>query len=1175
MSHKTLAGFLILAGVVLAQEPRGSISGRVSDASGAVIPNAEVRAVNIATQAVAAGRTNAAGNYTIPYLLPGTYTLTVESPGFKKFQREGIQLRVDDSLEVNVQMTVGEVTETVEVAAGTPLLETTSSSLGQVVDGRRMTELPVQAGNAFELVLLAPGVINTTNLRLRKAAFNNAPSQLSLDGSAQYGGDFTIDGISNLFSNGTEPRVAFSPPQEAITEFKVQTASYDATASSNIINVQTKSGTNELHGEVHYWLTNSALDAQSLFQNKARQKRPVYQDNRWGGSAGGPVFLPRLYDGRNKTFFFYAYEGNKWGVPGTFVGTVPSEAQRTGDLSQLLARGGAYQIYDPSTIADAGGGRFSRRVIDGNRIAPSRIDSVAQNIMKSWPLPNQPGIAEGRNNFSTPTTGLEDYYVHLARADHNFSQNHRVFFRVHYDWWAEDKNHSYTPSNRAVGIILNRINRGLAFDDVVVLSPTTILNLRYGLTQQEFPERRRSQGFDLASLGFSPALVSLTLGKSLATFPRIVIGGNVTGGGINNGNYSSFGDWESGDGTNTSIIHNFRAGLTSLRGNHNLRYGFDYSVTREFGNRFPFEASPVLVYGTTWTRGPFDNSTAAPIGQDLASFLLGLPTDGEMRRTGSYAEQDQNFSLYLQDDWKLTRKLTLNLGLRYAYETPITERFNRSVAGFAFGTSSPIEAAARANYARSPILEIPVDQFRVQGGLTFVDENPRSPWSGERNNLMPRIGLAYQWNPKTVIRTGYGMFYDTIGAKRSSVIQTGFTQDTPLVSSLDNGLSFIASTANPFPRGLDPARGAAGGLLTSLARDLNAGGNIPAFFLGKRLQPYAQRWSFGVQRELPAGFIMDVSYVGNRGTRLPVLKQIDVTPPQYLSRSPERDQATIDFLSQQVGNPFFGLDRLYTRNVTRANLLRPYPQFGRIAVLEHQGYSWYHALQVRGEKRFSRGYTVQASYAWSKLMEAVDFLNESDLRPYEVISTLDRLHRFSLSSIFELPFGKGRRYASGIPGWADQIIGGWQINAVIQRQAGPPLNFAGGNPTPNAANLIFRGNLKDIPLPKDERSVDRWFSTNAGFERDSRRQLEYNIRTFPFRFSGIRADGQARWDFSAIKNFPIREQIKLQFRAEAYNAWNHPNLDGPNMNVTNANFGVITGQSPSPRQFQLALKLTF
>ena len=312
--------------------------------------------------------------------------------------------------------------------------------------------------------------------------------------------------------------------------------------------------------------------------------------------------------------------------------------------------------------------------------------------------------------------------------------------------------------------------------------------------------------------------------------------------------------------------------------------------------------------------------------------------------------------------------------------------------------------------------------------------------------------------------------------------------------------------------------------------------------------------------------MVEVSYVGNRGTRLGVGRDWNFTPGQYYSRLPVRDQPTIDFLSQQVPSPFYGLDSIYGQNTSRAALLRPYPHFGGVSVSEPLGYSWYHSMQVRSEKRFSRGYTLQLAYTWSKLMEATSFLNSFDPMPYETLSGSDRPHRLSVSGIFELPFGRGRRFASHLPGVLEGVIGGWQLNAVVNRQSGQALGFG---------NMIFRGDIKDIPLPKSERTVEHWFNVNAGFERDTQKQLSSNVRTMPMVFGGVRGEGQARWDLSAIKYFPIRERFKLQFRAEAFNAWNHPNFDNPNTSVTSSAFGTVTSVSPSPRQFQLALKVTF
>jgi hypothetical protein len=1140
-----------LAAVCLfAQDPRGVVRGRVSDTSGGVVPGVEVRATNSATGVTASAQTNSAGNYSIPFLIPGTYTISAELTGFKRFVREGIQVQVSEIVELNIEMELGQVTETVQVSAEAPLLDTSTPSLGQVIDERRITELPTLAGNAFELALLTPGVVNGANLRDRKPAFNNANSQVSADGNGQYNNEFQIDGITNGFADGaSRTRVAFSPPQTSIQEFKMQTATYDASLGHTIgamVNVSTKSGTNDLHGELHWFTRNSAFDAPNFFNNKQGTKKSVYQDNRYGASAGGPVYLPKLYDGRNKTFWFHAWEANKWGVPGTFTGTVPTEAQRRGDFSALLAVSPQYQIYDPFTTTAIANGRFQRQPIAGNIIPANRLDPVGVAIASLYPLPNSPGTADGLNNFFNGNVGAkEDYFVHITRVDHAFSEKFRTFLRLHYDWWEEDKNDHF--GNRINGIILNRINRGLAFDNVYMLNPALLLNLRYGITQQEFPERRVTRGYDLASLKFSPSLTNL-LDRELATVPRVQLGA-----------YSTLSPWESGDGTNSSLTHMWVGNFTKLQGSHNLKFGTEFRLGRAFGNRFPEQVSPALSFPNTYTRGPLDNSPAAPVGQELASMLLGIP-GGSMVRTASYAIQSRFLGLYLHDDFKLAPNFTLNIGLRYEKEWPITERYDRLVAGFAFNTPNPVDAQARANYARNPIPELPAEQFRAMGGLTFAGAGgeTRSPFDGESNNFMPRVGFAWTVTPKTVVRAGYGMFYDLIGINRSEALQTGFEQSTPIQASLDSGITYVATNANPFPNGLLPPLGAAGGLATNLGQGFE-------FYNRARKHGYSQRWSFGVQQQI-GSFVADASYVGNRGTRLPVTRELNATPAQYLSNSPVRDQRTIDFLGQSFPNPFRGTHPIYGANISRANLLRPYPQFGGITVEEPIGYNWYHSLQVRAEKRFSRGYTFQLAYTWSKLMEAVEFLNATDPMPYEVISGMDRPHRLALSGIYELPFGRGRPLANSLPRALDTIVGGWQLNGIVTWQSGQALGFG---------NALFIGNIEDIALPSSQRNADRWFNINAGFNRASNQQLASNIRTFPLRFSGVRGDAQNRWDISALKNFTIVERLRMQFRAECFNALNHTNLNNPNTTPTSSSFGVITGTASQARTFQFALSMEF
>lgn len=1141
---------VLLCCAAYGQETRGTLVGRVTDPAGAVVPGTEVRAMNAATGVAAVTKSNEAGNFTLPYLLPGSYTLQAELSGFKKFVREGIEIRVNDTIEVNIELTVGNVSESIEVHAETPLLSTAEASLGQVIDQRRVQELPSFGGSPMVLVQLAPGVMNSTDMRLAKAgSFSiNKNSQFSTDGAGQYNNEFTLDGVSNTQAQGTSGRVGFIPPQTAVSEFKVQTASYDASVSHTIgalVNVSTRTGGNDLHGEVYWWLRNSAFDTPNIFQNRTGQKLPVYQDNRYGLWLGGPVF-------RNKTFWFYNWEANTFGSPQSFLSSVPTEKMRRGDFSELLSAGPNYQLYDPFSTVAAANGRFQRQAFAGNIIPQNRLDPVALNILKYYPLPNQTGTSEARNNYFRTTKALEDTWVHLVRLDHNFSENHRAFIRLSKDFWEEDKNRVFDTG--ANGIILNRQNEGLTLDDVYVFSPSFLMNVRYGITYANFTEYRQSRGFDLSSLGFSPRLVQL-IDKERATFPNVQLG-----------SFTQLSNWETGDGGNFSTTHNVAGTLTKLSGNHSIRFGADYRVYRENQGRYPIEVSPQFAFATTYTRGPLDSSPAPPVGGELAAFLLGVPA-GELQRVATLSEQDKFLGLFIHDDYKINPRLTVNVGLRYEIETPVTERYNRSVAQFAFDQSNPIEAQARANYARAPIPELPVDRFRVLGGLTYagVDGRPRTYWKGEKNNFMPRIGIAFQVHPKTVLRGGYGMFYDTIGVNKIDSIQTGFSQVTPIQASLNSGLSYVATTADPFPTGLIDPLGARGGLTTNL-------GQAVSFFAAERTQPYVQRWSWGVQQALPGQFLAETSYVGSRGTRIGVTRQINNTPAEYLSRTPGRDQRTIDFLNQSFPNPFLGTNPIFGANISRGNLLRPYPQFGSSGVMsvseiEPIGYSWYHSLQTRLEKRFSRGFTFQISHTWSKSMEAIEFLNPTDPLPYESISTFDRPNRFVASGIWEIPVGRGRNYGALLPRPLDFFVGGWQLNGVVQKQSGPPLGFGD-------VFTLFTGDPNNIVLPKDQRSVDRWFNTDAGFNRNNAQQLASNIRVSPLRFGNIRADGQSRWDLSAIKSFAITEQIKTQFRAECVNAWNHPNLGAPNTTPTNSAFGTITGQDV-PRSWQFSLKVSF
>ncbi len=1150
-----LASALLLGAIVYGQDPRASITGRVTDQSGALVVGARVRVVNSATQVAASTTTNASGNFVIPFLVPGTYTLTAEATGFKKFTRSGIQLHVSDRAEIDVPMTLGTVEESVQVTSDAPLLDTEATALGQVVDQRRIQDLPLFAGNPNELMYMAPGVVNVSgNGGMPKLYGPWNGVQVQINGNGGTNNDFSIDGVTNTYLIGSSRGVypAFTPPTSSVSEFRIETMSFDAGVGHTIgasVNVSTRGGTNQFHGGAHWFLKNSALAAPSFFDNKAGSKPAAYRYNRGGFDVGGPLLLPR-YNGRNRTFFFYTFERNIWTTPEAYTGTVPTAKERTGDFSDLLAVGSRYQIYDPFSATTTSTGRISRTAYPNNVIPSSLFDPVGKSLIGYYPLPNQAGTRDGESNYYTPAVAKEDYWVQLARIDHNFNDSNRFFVRLQSSSWDEDQLRRLGPTNPASGTLTSSRDLGAALDYVRIFSSSLVFNFRYGVTYEKKADYRTSRGWDLAKMGFSPSLVSL-IDPTYATIPDTATDSFIR--------ISRF--WNA-DGSNPSYIHSFTTNFTKLLKQHNLKFGSTFRLNRTFGNRFAYSTSPYLRFSSNYTRGPLDNSPAAPLGQDLAAMLLGLPTSASyMEMSPSSAMGSASMGLYLQDDYKVTSKLTLNLGLRWEHDFAVTERYNRLVARFDNTSVNPIQAAARANYALSPIAEIPVSEFRVLGGLTWVDQtgSGRCPFTTSKTNFMPRIALAYQLTPKTVLRAGYGMFFDTVGVSQTVPIQTGFSMSTPIQVTTDGGLTFVTRTSNPFPNGLLQPTGSSNGLKTNLGQGIS-------FYNPDRKTPYSQRWTFGFQQLLPWQFLADAAYVGNRGTRLLVRRDVNATPTRYLSTSFSRDQATINYLSERVPNPFVGTASVFGSTTSRVSLLVPYPQFGGIGYDDNIGYSWYHSLQLRTEKRFSHGLTFQASYTFSKLMEATQFLNAADPMPYESLAALDRPHLLTVTGLWELPVGHGRPFARTMPRLLNAIVGGWQYGVVGRYQTGSPLEFG---------DAIFTGNLADIPLSSDKRSAERWFNTDAGFNRDSAQQRSYNVRSFPLRFGHVRGDAQRRWDMSLQKTFAVKEQYKVEFRTDFINATNSPIFLAPNTSVTSTSFGRVTSLSWPGREVQFALKVKF
>jgi len=1151
---------------LLAQDPRGAITGRVVEHSGGVIAGAAIHVTNIDNNVKISALTNGEGNYEILYLAPGPYKIEVSLAGFETFARQGIELHIGDRLQVDAKLELSGVKQTVDVNAEAPLLESANANLGQVIDSKQVSEMPLRGASLASLYASAPGVL--IDSMAYDGPWNIAQtSSFAMGGSGPSTGgiEFTLDGIGN---NSYSGQTAFTPPADMVQEVRIQTNSYDAAVGHTFggsINVALKSGTNMLRGSLSAIGTAGPLITRNFFvdqfifnpatgpitDQKIHDNTPAVKWLRYSAVVGGPVVLPKLYNGKNKTFWIFGMQIHNRVRPISSTSSVPTIAQRTGDFSALLALGASYQIYDPSTAAPTSATRYSRAPFAGNIVPASRINAIAKMIANDYPLPNTSGAADASNNYFRTRPETQNLYQPEGRVDQYFSEKHRMFVRyTHSNFYGHFD--QYIPGSTIRGRDRQRPEKGLAMDNVFVLGGTKVLDVRYGFTWFRELEYYDNSGWDLTTFGLPKSYISQLDPRGIA-FPEVAVSGLLAlgqAGGLNQINYS----------------HTLATTFNMVVRNHDIKIGFDGRMlldnTVTYGN-----VSPHYDFAGTYTSGPVDNSAVGPgSGQSIASMLLGIPTGGYTDLNASRADRSKFVGLYVQDDWRLSRKLTLNVGLRYEYESPVVERYDRAVRDFNFTITNPIQAAAQAQYAKSPIPQVAT--LLTPGGVTFagVNGNPRGFRDPYYKAFMPRIGLAYAIRPRMVFRGGFGIFFAPSGADFITAQQSGFSQRTNITPSLDSGLTFAASISNPFPTGLALPAGASGGLLTYLGRQ-------PGFFPASATRAYNQRWSGALQFEPIRKVVTEIGYIGSKAVGLSATTDFDPVPRQYLSTLPTRDATVINLLTANVANPFNNINGFqgstyYTSStLQRAQLLKPLPQFSALTAGLPAGSSWYHALTARAERRFGRGLSMNFSFTHSRTMEAVSYLNPTDSTPEHVISSLDRPNRVVASVIWEVPFGKGKALFSGAPRIVNQIIGGWQVQSTFQDQSGPGLAFG---------NVLYYSTFDKIALAPDQKSLQQWFDTSQ-FEKASGKALANNIRSFPSRLSVVRAAGIVTLDASMFKTFTFRDRMRLQIRAEGEGITNHPNFAAPNVNPTAAAFGTITATQTGQeeRRISLGLKLSF
>ncbi len=1124
-----------------AQENRATIVGTVIDPNGGVIPKATVSATNIETNTATTTASNDAGVYILPFLPVGKYRISVTANGLKRVLRDGVELRVGDRIQLDFHMEVGLVSETVTVTGQAPLLETATASRGQVIDEEKVRDLPLLGRNPFLLGALASGVqIPAPQGSISFRPFDNGGMDfISINGGRPRSNEFLIDGAPNT---GTEFAItgalAFVPSPDAVQEFRVQSNTYDAQfgrTGGGTINVSLKGGTNKLHGSLYHYFRNDVLNANSFQDNAANVKRTAFRWNQPGVVFDGPIWIPKVYDGRNKTFFMFSWEKIISSIPAPETRTVPTLEQRNGDFSKTLqANGQPITIYDPLTTTCTGN-TCMRTAFANNLIPANRIDPVAKKLLDYIPLPNQAGNTQGFfNYFSSPNARTDEYDQFATRLDHNLSDRHKLSGR-----WLRNNRHELRAlagyKREASPFFTHyRRNMGGGMDLISSLSPTLVSNFKINFIRHEFALQQYGDLFDITQLGFPAAL-----GKQLPRqfFPGIAMI-----------DYSGFGGLAIGNGSRFSFsdASSFSETLNKTLGSHSFKFGAEVRVLRDNYNA-PTSSFGTFAFDKGFTqRNPLAGDAAS--GNAFASLLLGYPASGSVPINPSFAYQHLYYGAFFQDDWRINRKLTLNLGLRWDYESPTSERFNQLNAGFAKSAANPFQ----------------VPGLQLKGGLLFVSEDNRLPFKRDLNNFGPRVGVAYRINDKTVFRGGYGLSYLPAFDPSTS---NGFAVSTAYVASTDGNLKPANTLSNPYPAGIITPVGSSQGLQTLIGQGFT--------FYDTNIEiPFVHQFSAGFQREIPWGMVLDVSYIGSRTRKLITNQSINEVSAADLARGAA-------YLNEQVPNPFRGLlpgTAINGATVTRSQLLRPFPQF--LGLTEDRrtiGRAWYNSLQVRVEKRLSHGFHYLLSYTFSKNMEAVGYLNAQDpIGQLASVITFDHApHRMLISGGYDLPILKNSN------AWVRNIAGGWKVNGIATLQSGLPIG------TPDGVFLIG-----DPRLPEGQQSRARWFNTctltAAGARQNCASASEtpvfqiqpaFTLRSHSTRFSNIRTSRPPQIDLSLFKTFTIKEGLALQFRAEAFNFANTPWFGGfgaTNTTATSAAFGVVTpSQVNDQRNVQLALKLVF
>jgi hypothetical protein len=1118
--------FLLFAVAMLlpAQTQTATLRGKVTDNSGAVIPNVQVTLTNTEQGRSWNVASNSEGVYEFVQIPPGRYALSVEARGFKKYQHTGMTLEVAQVAALDVAMELGSVSETVEVSTQVALLETSSSTLDAVVNHKTAEALPLNGRNVLQLVALSPGINSTRSYRGATTGDGSITSNaFSANGGRDVSSEIMLDGSPQIVMGYNQP--SYIPTPDALQEFRVQTnnlsAEYGRTGGA-VINLVHRSGTKEFHGVLYEFLRNDKFDANGFFNNRNGASKPPFRYNQFGFTLGGP-----LTPSRQSTFFFVSYEGLRTVNPGSSVITVPTSAMKQGDFTGVGAT-----IYDPATIAADG----TRQPFAGNRIPSSRFDPVAVKVLGYIPDPTTSGFANNYYSQAGSSGRGDDFSV---KIDRRISQRQNLYGRFSWDTVNNSTADPFHNDGSPDAGVSGGRSRSATVDDSYLVNGWVFHgNLGYAYVAN--PRDSNSRGFDLTSLGL-PASVKQQV--QIPMFPRFEPAGYTPLGG--NATWVIGNKFETYTGTGDA---------TRLVGSHSIKTGGVYRLNR-VSNFRPNAPAGLFSFNESWTRDSFNSNRG---GNTIASMLLGLMSGGRMQYEPQPAIQVPYIGVYFQDDWRVNQRLTLNLGIRWDSDRPLTERFDRT-SWFDFNAPLPIQVPG-----------LPP----LHGGLVFANRNgtPRGQKDPDNNNFAPRVGLAYKVSNHFVLRSGFGVFYSPttgIGPNATNSGGISYNAITNITTSIDGGRTPFTTLSNPFPQGFNQPANGADGLLTFIGQSINGVARFDPV-------PYTMQWNFDLQYELPNEMLVEAAYAGNAGVKLLAQVQLDQLPDQYLSLG--------DDLNRSVNNPFFGIipstSSIGQRTTTVGQLLRPYPQLtGLQQTWTSIAHSSYHSLQLKFRKRYRSGLQMQAAYTWSKMIDDFSsvggygitypgYTNNNNLRLDKALSSLDQAHHLVVNFQYDLPFRPVQKLLRG-------VVGGWSVNGITTLQSGQPVSISSAANTTGSFNGTQRPNSTGISSQTPgsaKQRVDSFFNP-AAFSNPPRYTFGNVGRNMP----DNRGPALQVWDLSILKLIPVHEAKQVEFRAEFFNVLNNVNFnlpDGDSTTFGRPQFGTLTGAERA-RIIQFGLKFRY